>query len=113
MYHSFNTAIAAKYGIAAAVVFEQIYEGISLAKEKNENRVYDKFWYRMSASLLAKKLGYMTARQVSYALNKLLEGGAIEERRLNQSFFDQTAWYTITEYGSNKGETKNEQRAGK
>lgn len=99
MQHSFDTDIAVKYGVHSAILFNHISFWIA-KNEANGVNFYDgNYWTYNSREAFSKLFPYMTARQISYALDKLIEAGLIETGNYNNSAYDRTLWYAITDKG--------------
>lgn len=99
MYHSFDTKIAEKYGIAAAVLFNHFYFWIEKNKANNAHFHDGYYWTYSSRDGLAKLFPYLTPRQIDYAVKKLIDDGVIITGNYNKSNYDRTLWYAITKKG--------------
>lgn len=97
MDHHFNIEIAQQYGINAAILLHNITYWIE--KNKSEKRHFHegRYWTYMSKSGLAELFPYMTARQIDYALNKLLDAGLILTGNFSEHTFDKTKWYALAD----------------
>lgn len=99
MEHSFNIYIAKKYGVNSAVLLKNLYFWIEKNKA-NESNFYDGYyWTYNSKKAFADLFPYMTARQVDYALQKLIDEGIIITGNYNKVAYDRTLWYAITKKG--------------
>lgn len=99
MEHSFDIDIAKVYGIPAAVLFKHLYWWIE-KNRANEKNFYDGYyWTYNSKKAFAELFPYMTARQIDYALQKLIEDGLVITGNYNKVAYDRTLWYAITKKG--------------
>ena len=97
MDHHFNIEIAQQYGVNAAMLLHNITYWIE--KNKSEKRHFHegRYWTYMSKAGLKKQFSYMTARQIDYALNKLLDAGVILSGNFSEHTFDKTKWYALAD----------------
>ena len=99
MEHNFNVDAAIKVGINAAILLNNIYFWVK-KNEANDMHYHDKhYWTFNSKKAFSKLFPYMTERQIEYALNKLKDGGYIITENYNDSPYDKTLWYSITQKG--------------
>jgi uncharacterized phage protein (TIGR02220 family) len=99
MEHSFDIYIAKLYGIPSAVLLKNIYFWIE-KNRANEKNYYDGYyWTYNSKKAFAELFPYMTARQIDYALQKLIDDGLIVTGNYNKVAYDRTLWYAITKKG--------------
>lgn len=100
MKHIFDVEIAKKYGVNVAVILENMSYWIQKNKA-NEKHFYDgKYWTYNSIKAFHEMFPYMSERQISYCLNKMVELGLIEKGNFNKLKYDQTCWYAITDFGN-------------
>ena len=95
MDHHFDIKIAEKYGVNAAVIYNNICYWVTKNKSENRHFYNGKHWTYASKSGLAKLFPYMTARQIDYALNKLIGAGLIICGNFSENKFERTKWYTL------------------
>lgn len=99
MEHSFDIDIAKRYGIQPAILLKNIYFWIEKNKANDKN-FYDGYWWTYnSKKAFAELFPYMTARQIEYALQKLIEDDLIITGNYNKVAYDRTLWYAITKKG--------------
>lgn len=99
MQHSFDVDIAVKYGVHSAILLNNIAFWIA-KNEANEVNFYDgNYWTYNSREAFSKLFPYMTPRQITYALDKLIDAGLIVTGNYNSSSYDRTLWYALTEKG--------------
>lgn len=99
MEHSFDIDIAKAYGVPAAVLLKHLHYWIE-KNRANEKNFYDgNYWTYNSKKAFAELFPYMTARQIDYALQKLIDDGLIITGNYNKVAYDRTLWYAITKKG--------------
>lgn len=99
MEHSFDIDIAKIYGIPSAILLKNLYFWIE-KNRANEKNYYDgHYWTYNSKKAFAELFPYMTARQIDYALQKLIDDGLIITGNYNKVAYDRTLWYAITKKG--------------
>lgn len=99
MEHSFDVEIAKKYGIPAAVLLKHIQFWIEKNRANNKNFFDGYYWTYNSKAAFTELFPYMTARQIDYALQKLIDNELIITGNYNQLAYDRTLWYAITKKG--------------
>lgn len=95
MEHSFDIDIAAKVGVNAAVIYNNILHWVKKNAANGENFHDGYYWTYNSNKAFAELFPYMTDRQVRTALKKLKEEGYILTANYNANTYDRTLWYTI------------------
>ena len=99
MIHNFDINIAEKYGINAAIILQNMYYWIE-KNRANEKHFYDGYyWTYNSLKAFEELFPYMSNKQIRGALEKLEEEGIIVCGNYNNSTYDRTKWYAITEAG--------------
>lgn len=99
MMHSFNTALAAKYGIVEAVLLEHLAFWIRKNKANNVNAYDGRYWTYNSLRAYEELFPYLTAKQIRRALQKLIQEGVVVDGNFNKSPYDRTKWYSFTDEG--------------
>ena len=99
MTHSFDVQIAEKYGINAAIIFQNIYYWCEHNRANCRNEHDGLFWTYNSSKAFSELFPYMTQRQVKYALQKLVSEGLIVIGNYNTDTRDRTNWYAVTKVG--------------
>lgn len=95
MTHSFDTVIAEKVGINAAVIFYNIQFWIEKNKA-NEKHFYDgNYWTYNSVKAFSDLFPYLTEKQIRAAISKLEIEGYLTTGNFNKSSYDRTKWYSI------------------
>lgn len=99
MEHSFDIEVAKKYGVQSAILLKHLYFWIAKNKANNINFYDDYYWTYNSKKAFAELFPYMTARQIEYALQKLIDDGLVITGNYNKVAYDRTLWYAITKKG--------------
>ena len=99
MIHSFDVDVAALYGVNAAILLQNIYYWCE-HNRLNEKHYYDgEYWTYNSRKAFAEQFPYMGDKQIRSALGKLKDEGLIITGCYNNSSYDRTTWYAVTEKG--------------
>ena len=99
MKHVFDIEIAQKYGIAAAIILENLGYWIR-RNEANETNFHDGyFWTYNSKRALAELFPYLTERKIGIAFQKLIDEGLVLTGNYNKNPMDRTLWYALSEKG--------------
>lgn len=92
--HSFEPEIAARVGLNAAVIYQNIvwWTQKNAANEKN---IRDGLvWTYNSRTAFGKLFPYLTQSQIKTALSKLVETGLLVKGEYNAANYDKTNWYS-------------------
>ena len=99
MKHSFEIAIADKYGIEVAVVFDMFCFWIN-KNEANENNYHDgKYWTFNSAKGFKKIFPYWSEKKIQRILQKMVDEDLIIKGNYNENPWNQTSWYAFGNMG--------------
>lgn len=97
--HIFDTEIAEKYGIEAAIILQNISFWIE-KNAANEKHLHDgKYWTYNSVRAFGEIFKYMSESTIRRNLLKLETEGLVVTGNFNSLSFDRTIWYSITEKG--------------
>lgn len=97
MEHHFNVDIAVKYGVLEAIILNNLYFWIK-KNEANDKNFHDGYyWTYNSAKALHKLFPYASEHRIRNALKHLEEEGLVITGNYNQSAYDRTIWYALTE----------------
>ena len=100
MHHVFVTEVADRYGMAAAVILNNIFYWMK-QNEANETNYHDgHYWTYNSAKGFTRIFTYLSEKQIRNALEILKSGGLILTGNYNKVPYDRTLWYTVTEKGA-------------
>lgn len=99
MNHYFDVDIATEYGVNAAIILQNLAHWLK-RNEANEVNFYDgNYWTYNSRKAFAQLFPYLSERQISTALTKLIDEGLVITGNYNKSAYDRTLWYALTEKG--------------
>ena len=99
MAQKFNSGIAERFGITAALLLEHIW------REVKENEFHGRYsyegntWMRCSKKAFTVHMPYLSRGMVKCGIGRLKKAGILVQGEHNESRFDRTAWYAFTEYG--------------
>ena len=114
MQHTFDIDIAAKYGVEEAILLNHLWFWIQ-KNEANDRHFHDGlYWTYNSIKAFSALFPYMSHKKIRNALQKLEDAGLILKGNFNDSTYDRTMWYTLTEKGKSilpKGQMDFPQRA--
>lgn len=99
MKHIFDVDIAKEFGVNEAVILESMNYWIQKNKSNGKHFYDGEYWTYNSIKAFHEMFPYMTERQISYCLNKMVEKGLIKKGNFNKLSYDRTCWYTITDFG--------------
>ena len=97
MEHHFNVDIAVKYGMLEAVILNNLYFWIKKNEANDKNYHDGYYWTYNSAKAFHKLFPYVSEHRIRNALKHLEEEGLIVTGNYNQSAYDRTIWYALTE----------------
>ena len=97
MHHTFDVAIATRFGIAEAVFIENMR--FWLLKNETENRNIHKGrpWTYNTAKAFARLFPYLSATQVHRITTKLEAEGVLLVDNFNSNTYDRTKWYSLSD----------------
>ena len=99
MIHVFDTDVAQKYGINAAIILQNIAFWIK-QNEANGTNFYDgNYWTFNSNRAYQELFPYMSKRQIETAFRKLIDDGVLITGNYNKLAYDRTLWYALTQKG--------------
>ena len=99
MEHSFNVSVAKEYGVHSAILLNNIAFWC-LKNKANDTNLHDgHYWTYNSKKAFSELFPYMTARQIDYALKRLIDEGVLITGNYNANAYDRTLWYAVTEKG--------------
>ena len=97
MQHSFDTEIAAQYGIVEAILLNNFAFWLAKKKANGQDFHDGRYWTYNSIKAFKELFPYLTENQLRRALNKLIEDGLIVTGNYNKAAYDRTLWYALTE----------------
>lgn len=96
---SLNVEVADMCGVNAAILFTEIANEVELSKKCNKNFHDGRYWTFNNMKSFSEWFSFLTERQVKTALKKLEDTGLIMAGNYNDTPFNRTKWYTLTEMG--------------
>ena len=99
MEHGFDVEIAKEYGVHSAILLKNLYFWIQKNAANGRHYHDGTYWTYNSRKAFSKLFPYLTARQIGYAIDKLIEDGLVRTGNFSTDTLDQTIWYAITEKG--------------
>lgn len=95
MEYSFDTDVAIKYGVTAAILLKNI--GFWVAKNINNKKHFyaNRYWTYNSSKAFAQLYPFWTSKQIWLALDKLVDAEVLIKGNFNITSYDRTTWYTI------------------
>ena len=93
--HAFSVEVATKCGVNAAIVLNHIYFWIKANQSKEKNFHDGKFWMYQSITEMSEHFPYLTSKQITAALTKLVSFDLICKGNYNKAKYDRTTWYAL------------------
>lgn len=93
--HAFNVEVAKKCGVNAAIVFNHIHFLIKANQSTKKNFHDGKFWMYQSIAEMSEHFPYLSSKQISVALSKLVDSHLICKGNYNKAKYDRTTWYAL------------------
>ena len=97
MEHHFNVEIAEKYGILEAILLNNFYFWIKKNEANDKNFHEGMYWTYNSAKALHRLFPYASERKIRSAIKHLEDEGLVLTGNYNNSAYDRTMWYALTE----------------
>lgn len=95
--HSFDPKIAARVGVNAAVLYQNIVWWCAKNAANRHNEHDGRFWTYNSVKAWAELFPYLSPAQIRLALDKLESCGLILSGTFNEIGYDRTKWYCPSE----------------
>lgn len=96
MIYSFESSIAAKYGVDEAIMLQHIYFWVAHNRANGLNEHDGKFWTFNSKKAFAELFPFWSVRSIERILKNLVDNGLILTGNFNETAYDRTTWYTLT-----------------
>ena len=97
MRYSFDTEIAARYGVEEAILLDHIRFWCEKNQSNPDCRKEGRCWMYASAARLAEHFSFWSVPKIRRLLKSLVRQGALLEGRFGRFAFDRTLWYAISE----------------
>ena len=95
----FDSDIAKKYGVNAAVLACFLWDCIEQKSTESPQLHGGKVWVRCSVQMMTGSFPFLSYDEIRYALKRLVKGRVLTKGQFNESRFDRTNWYAFTEFG--------------
>ena len=99
MVNFFDSEIAKKYGVNAAVLACFLWDCIEQKSTESPQLHEGKVWVRCSVQMMTSFSPFLSYDEIRYALKRLVKGRVLTKGQFNESRFDRTNWYAFTEFG--------------
>ena len=96
--HAFDSEIAQRIGVNAAIVLRQIEHYMRVAKDKNYKKTHykdGKWWAKTSTRRLHEHMPYLSKNTINWAIKILEDLGILISCKFKRYKYDQTKFYTI------------------
>ena len=97
--HILDRGVAKKCGVNSALILGHLRFWIDNNITNNRNFHDGHYWTYQSMDSLCRTFDYLTASQIRTAIDKLVKGGYVLKGNYNNSSYNRTTWYAITEAG--------------
>ena len=98
MVHFFDSDIAKKYGVTAAVLACFLRDCIEQKSTESPQLHEGKVWVRCSVQMMTSFFLFLSYDEIRYTLKRLVKGRVLTKGQFNESRFDRTNWYAFTEF---------------
>ena len=95
--HSFDPDIAARVGLNAAVIYQNIVWWTQKNAANGKHMHDGRYWTYNSIRAFEVLFPYLTGKQIRTALDKLETSGLIVSGNFNKAGYDRTKWYCPSE----------------
>lgn len=97
MDYSFDIKIAEKYGVDRAIMLQNLVYWIKHNAANGKNYHDGKFWTYNSIKAFEKIFPFWTHKIIRRIIESLLKDGLIIVGNFNESTYNRTSWYTLSE----------------
>ena len=97
MNHTFDVAVATRYGVDAAIMIENFRFWIAKNKANGRHFYEGRFWTYNSIKAFSELFPYWTEKQIRRILDKLEDAEVLVSGSFNASPWDKTKWYAFGE----------------
>lgn len=97
--HIIHDEVAMACGVNAAMILEHLKFWIEKNKANNKHFHNGMWWTYESTEAFRIQFPFFTSNQIRSAIDKLVSAGYIIKGNFNQSHYNRTLWYAITESG--------------
>ena len=97
MQHHFDVDLAAKYGIAEAILLNHLEYWIEHNRANRKNFFEGRYWTFNSNKALKEIFPYLSEKKIRNARKNLQDAGLILTGNVNKSAYDRTLWYAFSD----------------
>lgn len=97
LHHSFDIALATKYGIEEAILIHNFQLWIRYNKKLKRNNVEGRTWSYQTYKELAANFPYLNSEKVKYITECLIEKNVLVKGNFNQRKGDKTLWFAFAD----------------
>ena len=97
MRYSFDTELAARYGVEEAILLDHIRFWCEKNRSNPDCQQQGRCWMYASAAQLAEHFPFWSVPKIRRLLKSLVRQGALLEGRFGRFAFDRTLWYAVSE----------------
>lgn len=99
MTRLYEDEIAIKYGVEAAILFQNIAYWCEHNRANDQNYHDGLYWTYNSTKAFTEMFPYFGRNKIRSALQKLIDNELIVTGNYNNNRYDRTTWYAVTDYG--------------
>lgn len=99
MEHHFDIDIATEYGLLEAILLDNFYFWVEKNRANDVNFHDGYYWTYNSTKAIAELFPYVSEYQIRRALKHLESEGLMLTGNYNETAYDRTTWYALTEKG--------------
>lgn len=98
-FHTFNVAFAEKYGLEHSVIMYNLVYWCEHNEDNDRNFHDGLYWTFNSVKAFREEFPYIKPYTINKVLKELEEYGLIKTGNYNETTYDRTTWYAVTEKG--------------
>jgi uncharacterized phage protein (TIGR02220 family) len=99
MNHSFDTDIAELIGLKESILLQHLGFWHQKNVGNNHNFYLNRYWSKLSVAAWQNTFPYLSIKEIRGALTRMEDAGYISSMKFNQTDYDRTLWYGLTESG--------------
>ena len=97
--HCFDTEVARRYGMSAAVLLYNISFWIAKNTADGKHFHDGRYWTYSSSKALSELFPYLSESTIKRSIKKLEDDGILISGNFNKQAYDRTKWYAMTDKG--------------
>lgn len=99
MNHSFDTDVAELIGLKESILLQHLGFWHQKNIGNNHNFYLNRYWSKLSVAAWQNTFPYLSVKEIRGALLRMEGAGYISSMKFNQTDYDRTLWYGLTETG--------------